>query len=375
MDTFDLDSSIDDISKSLGQIYKGVKLAQAPSSRWVQIVNDTTILGEEIRRGRTPEAADRSARILMRLLEFVGYYLYVYEPTFEPKKSVRLRDFVAHAFRSSSVKYLDKSRPPEGFTRWILGKYPFACAKCGYDKCHCLVEPWVFEERRQNPKPWNKYKARTDARLEKLKVRWEQRNEKKLTLCGLFDHFNKIYRASRYHQEPWKLAMHLAEEMGEATIALSRMELAFVCWKGNFPLQPELEKIEEIVRNKIADLTKPMAQTEKERFKDKANSELRNSIAELQSADSWRVLAGYTGDRLKEELCDVLSWLVALIYKLRSDKRDDVLESLKANTTRYIKQSEGTTTLQCPWCTTPCSDGCLVRHAVASELGEKVLKF
>src|SRR6267143_896138 len=73
------DQPLEDMARRLGEMYAGVSISRDPMFSWLHITNDATILGEELRRDRRPEAADRTGKILIRLLEFLGYYLYCHK--------------------------------------------------------------------------------------------------------------------------------------------------------------------------------------------------------------------------------------------------------------------------------------------------------
>ncbi len=88
---------IDEVAKKLGLLYEHVSVAKDPMFGWVQIVNDVTILGEQLRRNRAEEGADRAAKILFRLLEFLGYYLH----THKIKDDSEFADVVARELRLS----------------------------------------------------------------------------------------------------------------------------------------------------------------------------------------------------------------------------------------------------------------------------------
>src|SRR5262245_11025483 len=95
--------SLEAISQKLGSLYEAVSVSRDPMFAWVQIANDVTILGEELRRHRLNEAVRRSAKVLMRLLEFVGYYCFVHKES----RSATLGNLVAKTLRAPSYsKYL-----------------------------------------------------------------------------------------------------------------------------------------------------------------------------------------------------------------------------------------------------------------------------
>lgn len=63
-----LDDSIEDMAKRLGDLYADVNISRDPMFSWLHIANDATILGEDLRRYREKEAAERAGKILIRLL-------------------------------------------------------------------------------------------------------------------------------------------------------------------------------------------------------------------------------------------------------------------------------------------------------------------
>ena len=151
--------------KSLAEIYKDVTVSDYPMFRWMQFVNDVTILSEEIRRRRYNEAIDQVANILGRYLDFISAYLNnKNNPSFPNTDKERwkvwgkLSELLTASLQLKSYEELPIQHLPEGLTRWILAKYPRVCAKCGKNPCHCVLEPWIFENRREDPEPYKKYK-------------------------------------------------------------------------------------------------------------------------------------------------------------------------------------------------------------------------
>lgn len=57
------ETSIEEIAKRLAGIYARVTLSRDPIFCWLEIMNDVTILGEDLRRDRRPEAEDRAATV------------------------------------------------------------------------------------------------------------------------------------------------------------------------------------------------------------------------------------------------------------------------------------------------------------------------
>ena len=89
---------IEDISKLVAELYEDVTLTKNPMFKWIQIINNVTILGEEVRRRRYPEALEYAGRVFMRLLEFIGHYMYIHEN----KNTNQSSDLVAGAFQNKS---------------------------------------------------------------------------------------------------------------------------------------------------------------------------------------------------------------------------------------------------------------------------------
>lgn len=365
-------TTIEMISKQIAKVYKNVHFATFPMLRWVQIINDTTILGEEVRRNRYSKAVERAGRILMRLLDFIGHYLYIHTPDINNPK---FPDLVAHAFRESSYSnYFGYAGPEEGPTRWILAKYPFVCAKCGDKPCMCSVEPWVFEDRREEPGPFKRYGDKTEKRRKNLK---KNKHIKPFTLPSLFTFFDALYRNSYYNQDPWKLSMHLAEELGEATIELSRLELGWLGQKASFNLKDVLQEVQEQAGIKLEEETNRIKSNDhRSRIKTEAQNKLRTMVGKLNGQSPQDTFLWLASERLKEEIADVFSWLSAVIHRLTILSESQVLDELKKMTDRYIKSKGHRKVLKCPWCgEEACTNNCLISHGITEELIERALKF
>lgn len=132
---------VEEVCLGIASVYKNVSLAQDPIYRWLQVVNDVTILGEDVRRGaaRQTAATERAIKVLMRLLDFLGYYLYA--ASFSPADKSFAAFVSTYLKKKSYDSYFPTSEPKEGLTRWVLVKYPRVCSKCGYAPCHCIFGP------------------------------------------------------------------------------------------------------------------------------------------------------------------------------------------------------------------------------------------
>src|SRR5881296_3076489 len=81
----DTNCPVDQWCSDIATVYSNVRVSDYPMFRWSQFTNDVTILGEYVRRGEENQSRAQVARILGRLLDFVGAYLYradVPEPNF-----------------------------------------------------------------------------------------------------------------------------------------------------------------------------------------------------------------------------------------------------------------------------------------------------
>lgn len=366
---FDLKTStIEEISEHIARVYEPVRLAESPMFRWIQILNDVTILGEEVRRDRPHEAVDRAGRVLMRVLHFVGHYLYVYQ---SDSSNARFGDLVSRALKAESyTTYFGSSGPQEGPTRWILAKYPYYCAKCGDNPCECSVHPWVFEERREKPGPFTVYRNRIEEHRNNLSTG----NIKLFTLPSLCKFFNDIYRNTYYNQDSWKLVMHLVEELGEVTQELSTIYLIWLGQQQGFDLGSIVDKVLSQAKTKIEqDTGRIRHKRQKVNIKNRALRELEELIRSLDGDAGWNIILGHVSERLKEETADIFSWLAAIIYALTGGK---VISGLGDMINRYVKVKGYMKVLRCAWCgEETCDDSCLVNHAITEELVEKVLRW
>jgi hypothetical protein len=374
--TFDLNTSIDEIGERLSTVYSHVGLARFPMYRWLQILNDASILAEEVRRNRRDEATDRAGKTLMRILDFLGYYL----KTHKSQKGKSFADFLSRVLRMKSYQdYYNGAGPVEGPTRWILAKYPMTCAKCGGgvgavptlatpSPCVCVVYPWIFENRREKPGPFELYRGKADDLRKKLAG---EEDIPLFTLPQLIAFFRDIYRSSYHHQDSWKLVMHLAEELGEATTELSRLELIYLAEREGveLPVKRTRNQAKDNFAAKIdrIDKTDPQFAATKSR----AEKKLQELYKELTPRPPWDVLYRIVGEQFKEEIADVFSWLSAVLCTLTDNDEDKLGKHLETLRERYVPKS-GEHILKCPYChQKKCGDGCLVSHAAANELVEK----
>jgi hypothetical protein len=372
------DLGLETIAKQFALVYKTVTLADLPMYRWLQIVNDVTILTEETRRGvrRQEQAQARALKVLLRLLDFIGFYLHVLPDTVPPNAK-----FIAECLQSPSYKgFFRNGGPKEGPTRWILAKYPKTCAKCGEERCHCIVTPWVFEERRQDPEEFFAFRDKVYKKRRQLKKIWDKKPNY-FTLPGLFQFFADIYRSSYYHLDTWKIVMHLSEEVGEATTELSRLELLFLMRERSYPLSTDETwaaikgQTKDIITDKLGSINLPET---KRKVTEKTLAEMEKEIQSLRhKPDASVAIASLVTEKFKEEIADVFSWLSAVLYQLSEGavvEPKRLMELLRKH--KYIKTVKYHLTLTCPQCgESECENSCLVENAAAAEVYEKVAQL
>lgn len=363
---FRLSDDLELIAEQLGNLYKKVDIAKDPMFGWVQIINDVTILGEELRRGRHLEAAERTAKALFRLLEFLGYYLCVH-----PCDKDDFATWVAHDLRRKSYSRIVMGKVREGPSKWILVKFPKACSKCGKAPCHCILQPWIFEERREKSTAFQEYR---DQSVSARTTFWRKHRNPTLTLDEMLDVFESIYKNQYYNREPWTLGMHLSEEIGEATIELSRLELA---WRGHYTNFDPSDALKETRDSSDSKIDKEIM-----RMKGDAKSQIAKRKRHLKKAvadeiktyandKSWEVFRERVSEKFKEEVSDVFSWLAAILLRL-----DGGRSALKNEQEQYTATAKRGSSLKCPWCGEgSCTNICLVSHGFLSEIMEKVTKF
>ena len=361
--------SIDDLSEKIANVYRKVTLLHHPLARWMQILTDITILAEDTRRGKEADAIQRAFKVLMRIFEFVGHYTHL--DLSELPEDVH---WLAKRMRARSRdEYFGGGGPREGLTRWILAKYPYACAKCGASRCECVLKPDVFEERREEKGLAAYRKLSTFAKNQRLALA-DRSTHKELTLPGMFEFFRVIYGHNTYGRETWQTAMHLVEESGEATTELSRIDMF------NRALSPSWRQV-------LTDVASALP-----KHKELSPSEARaaaRAARRLMKEDAATSLADSATDKFKEEIADIMSWTSALLYQLMRKRHklakdtftaDAVRQEIQKQTGEESKKGyltfvakESSHLLFCPFCEEPqCADKCLLHNATASEIKDDV---
>ena len=410
------DSTLEEWCKELAEIYgNNVSVSVYPLFRWSQFMNDVTILAEETRRKRYPESIPQIARILGRFLDFIGAYLNRSPiPTFPNTDNDRwkvwqsLADLLAASFQLKSFEHLPAEHLPEGLTRWILAKYPKVCSKCGMKPCHCVVEPWVFENRREDLEAYKEYKKYIKNKEE---ANYKLQNELKkmepdnnLSLKKFFTFFSGIYRNSYHKAEIDSIVMHLSEEVGEATTELTRLQLIWLAPVKIFT-KKRIEEIKNVVEAKTVPKLHKIPELENEIKKRLSvlHKELDNLVSNKEETknkmrdlfgekfpinkgkpDEWVRLWFIVkiSEKLKEELADIASWIAAIACKLDeivkinknhdgSEVGSEVIKELKSI---YVSTNTLRPKPRCRACNQPqCNDKCLLEHSCSNELVEHIM--
>jgi hypothetical protein len=176
--------------------------------------------------------------------------------------------------------------------------------------------------------------------------------------------------------------MHLSEEVGEVTGQLVRVQLLHEVSNEPRLLAKSSRVWTPIRKEAIGRLTRVL-----ERVTDDTKADLeREKLASLMTAvkdarnsqDPAKHVAQMAGEKLKEEIADVFSWLSAVVYQLSKGQALSAkyLQDLLEKEEYLHSVQEGQLELKCKWCgKRTCSNRCLLNHGVAAELYENAAKF
>jgi NTP pyrophosphatase (non-canonical NTP hydrolase) len=265
-----------------------------------------------------------------------------------------------------------------------------------------VLKPWVFENRREDINAYTEYenyiknkKVANNKLEDKLK---EIASDYDLPLKSFFTFFSGIYRNSYYKAEIDSILMHLSEEVGEATTELTRLQLIWLAPLGIF----DKERIEEIKKCVDAKIDSKLSKIPEfgEKIKNRLsdlhnnldylvsnNQEIKNMIKNLYgidflinegTSDEWVRLWFIVkiSEKLKEELADIVSWIVAIACKLceRVKKDQDGLTIINELIDIYVSTKTIRPKPRCKSCDKPqCSNNCLVEHSCSNELVEHIM--
>lgn len=127
-----IDWSLDRWVKEVYDIY-GVRNEDIdPQVLWLEVVDATSKLYEEIRKGNVSDKVMESVtELFLWLCAFVGKYTLT--PQIDPEDPLWILS--QDTYRS--------------YTRWILWKYPGVCHFCGQDRCLCVLHEEAIETRHE----------------------------------------------------------------------------------------------------------------------------------------------------------------------------------------------------------------------------------
>lgn len=407
-----------DICKGFRMVYEPVGImTNMPLYRWTQVSNDVADLAEKIRRPHMEDPAlQRLAKILARILEFVGRYTEGQYPRISLDDKIDFNSLIHASLRYQSIS--GSSTPADEYlSKWIRLKFPGGCSKCGKPKCECVLDPQIFEERHEKPDGYIKTYA---DKVETQRVRlssWED-----FTIEDLFKNFATIYGHSLYHQDPWKVVAHLSEEIGEVSTELTRLELLSELPRGRMESEVDtpdgrksvwesiVGKVEQRIRRRLDDFEKHGQNMASQKlsgnlasFREKVTSVTQQPgsyigqwapmLQDYQGADELDLarrlfLAEVISYHIKEELADVTSWVcaAATVIKPRQDSKAQSKmvsfsvelpagsRAVMANLIElYSFVLEGQEFMSCAHCNKGCcDDGCLLRNVFADELAHQI---
>jgi NTP pyrophosphatase (non-canonical NTP hydrolase) len=181
---------------------------------WMNVVDDSSALAEQVRRGLFKRASQIIPHIFCWYCCFIAKYTLV------------KRD---DAQDETIDSLLDNSTSPDyNISRWVLNKYPHSCPACGEDVCACQSFRDEDETRSEGssdddiltiPRWYVRGKALK-------KHQWANLTEEQLhpTLEGLEKMFRKMYAGAHHDLSLAAVCFHLLEEVGEVGEKLLAIE-------------------------------------------------------------------------------------------------------------------------------------------------------
>ena len=132
--------------------------------------------------------------------------------------------------------------------------------------------------------------------------------------------------------------MHLSEELGEATTELGWMQMIWRAKRKNILLgKDKLRHAFEISGVKTREEMRKITDRRNRGIRKKQIQHELGTLKVQLKKDPWNALQALIGERFKEEIADILSWLSAIIVKL-----DPKLEMLARTVPKkFIKTTVG----------------------------------
>jgi len=194
-------ASIDDYEDDVFYVWGHVDRARSLLDIWSRVVEHTSRLAEGLRR-------DLYNRVQ---LELAGVAVWVMTFTGQARRAA-LREGADHLIRVQS---------PLSEIIWF--KYPGICPLCEKEKCVCLADLKTVEARHEKPDQAEIEKENKNRRQRVRTVAKQKLGAKVSSLDGLENMFEGIYTSNILAWPIEGIAFHLFEEIGEVTMAITRM--------------------------------------------------------------------------------------------------------------------------------------------------------
>lgn len=358
-------ASLDEWVRFIAAVYFHVNEDMEPLDLWMQVVNDSCILAEDIRKGELDAAGSRIVKMFGWMAAFVGKYLYAPEPIKPNTDPIGLR------LRRKVDTYTGLD---ESYGKWILEKYPNACAKCGDKRCRCAVYRKEMEERKE--KDPEKKAAFAEIEREFREERQNARdvfskqsdgrpNDKAVQaidqpLDSLVRQFIRIYGSGHYDTEIWRIAAHLQEEVGE--VALELVKMTEIAWYHSRSFS-----MSKVVKGAIK---------QKEEEGTEVDKSIVEEVGQLRGEEElFEYLMSSVVEKLKEELADVFTWLTAMLHKINQIKGDRGAVLFAGRLKKHCAPDPKREKARCGACLKEtCEYDCLARTLIGSVLLEKIRK-
>jgi len=250
--------TLEDWIKAFANLYEAPDSMKSGLHIWMNVVDDSSALAEQVRRGLFKRASEIIPHIFCWYCCFIAKYTFATRANKQNEAIDSLLD--------------DNTSVDNNITSWVLNKYPHSCPACGEDVCACPSFRDEVETRSEKNSGDNilhipRWYVRGKA-LKKFKR--ENLRKKKLspTLSELESMFRTLYAGSHHDLSLAAVCFHLLEEVGE-------------------------------VGEKILDI---------ENLNKLNTNDIKNREKEA--------ILKFLHEELKAELADVFSWICAAVDKL-----------------------------------------------------------
>lgn len=339
--------SLDEWVQTIRGIYREVDGTRDPFELWLEVLDESAKMTEDIRKDDSDTAADHCISTFGWISSFVGKCL---DTTAESGADV-ISKYMTQPWGSR-----DFIRGKETYQKWVLLRYPTVCHKCWESPCHCSAYRPIFENRRKRQYK-AKYREIRDERKIKLKeakiyLRANRKEWLGKPVTGLFEMFDTIYSGSNYEQDLWKLGAHLMEEIGEVSKKLVDLQHTI-----------RMESLSDAKVERL--LRKALGKVE-------LSPKRRRQLETFDSDGILHYFRSGLSKGLRGELADVFSWLTAVWEKLNKRQQEPKKSFAKALISHYHTEPQKIT--GCRVCDMgECSDDCLTVNMFTRELKEEAV--